>query len=284
MSEAGAAADSGVDLYLDLLKKTLTNVIYGDASYAQFTEVERQLDPPEAGLGNDVRDYDPAAREAGLDWPTEAHTMVGLRRLDNLHECLRSVLADGVPGDVIETGAWRGGVCIFMRAFLRAHGCTDRTVWVADSFEGLPPPAAHDIRAETSAGTADADLDEMEHGVRLLNRQVLGVSAETVRENFRRYGLLDEQVRMLPGWFDQTLPAAPIERLAVLRLDGDFYRSTIDALDSLYPRLSVGGYAIIDDYNIPGCRKAVDAYRAEHGIDEAMTPIDDTAVYWRRTA
>lgn len=281
MTDTGVPAGSGVELYLDLLKKILTNVIYGDASFSKFTDVERQLEPPEAGLGSHVCDYDPAAREVGLDWPTVAHTMVGLKRLDNLHECMDRVLADDIPGDFIETGAWRGGVCIFMRAFLKAHGCTGRAVWVADSFEGLPEPELYDVMPEASVESSTVDVNQVRHGVKLLNDQVLGVSMSTVQDNFSRYGLLDEQVRFLPGWFDDTLPRAPIDRLAVLRLDGDFYQSTVDALENLYPKLSRGGFVIIDDYNIPGCRKAVDEFRAKYGVTDAIVPIDETAVYWR---
>src|SRR4029077_10071518 len=114
-------------------------------------------------------------------------------------------------------------------------------VWVADSFTGLPPP--------------DAARYPHDRGDRLHEFPQLAVTLERVRENFRRYGLLDDQVRLLPGWFRDTLPAAPIERLAVLRLDGDLYESTIRALESLYYRLSVGGYIIVDDYgNVAGCR------------------------------
>jgi O-methyltransferase len=96
--------------------------------------------------------------------------------------------------------------------------------------------------------------------------------------------LLDEQVRFLEGWFRDTLPAAPIKRLAVLRLDGDLYESTIQALESLYDRLSTGGYVIIDDYgNVAGCRQAVHDFRARRGINEPIRPIDWAGVYWRRS-
>src|SRR2546423_11221668 len=83
-----------------------------------------------------------AEREEGRNWPSYADTMIGLKRLDNLQSCIESVLADGVPGDLIETGVWRGGACIFMRGVLRAPGVGDRRVYVAGSFQGLPPPDA----------------------------------------------------------------------------------------------------------------------------------------------
>ena len=150
--------------------------------------------------------------------------MVGRLRLDNVHACVERALAEGVPGDLMETGVWRGGVTIFMRAILAAYGVTDRTVWVADSFAGLPPPRP--------------DRYPADRGFDLSNVRYLAVSRAQVEENFARYGLLDTQVQFLEGWFRDTLPEAPSERLAVLRLDGDLYESTHDALVHLYDGLS----------------------------------------------
>ena len=199
-----------------------------------------------------------------------AHTMIGMKRLANVRTCVEQVLADGIPGDLIETGVWRGGATIFMRAILKAHGIADRVVWVADSFAGLPPPS-----------TACYPHDE---GIRLHQFPQLAVPLERVRENFRRYGLLDDQVRFLKGWFRDTLPTAPIGRLAVARLDGDLYESTIQALDALYPKVSPGGFVIVDDYgNVAACRQAVHDFRAGHGIDDAIQRIDWGGVYWRRS-
>ncbi|MGH3772682.1 MAG: TylF/MycF family methyltransferase [Pseudonocardiaceae bacterium] len=248
--------DRGARLYLELLKKVLTNVIYQDAP------VSNEIFP--------FTGYDEEARAVGLDWPTVAHTMVGRKRLDNVHQCLGQVLADGVAGDFIETGVWRGGVCIFMRAFLLAHGCTTRKVWVADSFQGVPT-------ATGESHSFDREMSLHQHN------DVLGVTLETVRENFQRYDLLDDQVEFLPGWFKDTLPVAPIDRLAIIRLDGDLYESTMDALDNLYPKLSVGGFVIIDDYFLPGCREAVHNFRARLSIEDTIHPIDGCGVYWRRT-
>ena len=89
-------------------------------------------------------------------------------------------------------------------------------------------------------------------------------------------------MRFLVGWFSDTLPEAPFERLAILRLDGDMYQSTIEALRPLYPKLSKGGYVIIDDYALPGSQAAVQDYRREHGISEEIVDIDGTGVYWQK--
>ncbi len=208
-------------------------------------------------------------REFGVDWPAHAETMVGLRRLDNVEDCVRAVIRDHVPGDLVEAGVWRGGTAIFMRALLAAYDDPTRRVWVADSFEGLPKPNAVDF-------PADAGLDYTDHSE-------LSVDVAQVRSNFAKYGMLDDRVCFLPGWFKDTLPSAPIRQLAVMRLDGDLYESTMDALEALYPRLSVGGYCIIDDYGaLKACRRAVADYRAANDIAEELRPVDWTGAYWRR--
>jgi O-methyltransferase len=208
-------------------------------------------------------------REDGRDWPIEAETMVGLKRLDNLQHCVTSVIRDGVPGDLIETGVWRGGSSIFMRAVLKAYGDCSRKVWLADSFCGLPQP--------------DPARYPVDRGDTLWAYQELAISLEEVKSNFSRYGLLDEQVEFLPGWFRDTLPSAPINRLAVLRLDGDLYESTMDALSALYHKVSSGGFIIVDDYGLPTCRAAIEDFRRARGITDQIHQIDWTGAFWQRS-
>jgi O-methyltransferase len=155
-----------------------------------------------------------------------------------------------------------------MRGFLKAFGIADRAVWVADSFAGLPPPSLPQDE--------DNDLSAAKY-------PMLAISLETVQDLFARYNLLDGQVRFLPGWFKDTLPRAPIERLAMLRIDGDLYESTWDALSALYPKLSAGGFVIVDDYHcIPACRQAVDEYRQRKAIATPLEAIDWTGVFWQK--
>ncbi len=241
----------GAQRYLDLLELTLTGMIYGDEA----------TDPGSKGT------YDPAIRVTGRDWPSRAHTMIGLARLRSLRSICERALEENIPGDLIETGVWRGGACILMRAILAAHGDATRRVFVADSFRGLPPPNPSEYPADAG------DLHQ--------TYPQLAVSRPEVEENFRRYGLLDERVVFLEGWFKDTLPAAPIDRLAVLRLDGDMYESTIEALDALYDKVSPGGFVIIDDYLLKPCAAAVDHFRAARGITAPLHNIDDAAVWWR---
>jgi O-methyltransferase len=208
--------------------------------------------------------------ERGEIWPLHALTMIGRRRLQNIRVCIESALNDNVPGDVIETGVWRGGASIYARAVLKAWDVADRCVWVADSFQGLPP---RDL-ASYPADSKTTSLDKCEE---------LAISLEQVQANFERLHLRDDQVRFVEGWFKDTLPALSGERWAVIRLDGDYYESTIQSLNSLYPNLSLGGWIIIDDYHaIDACRKAVGDYRYEHGIAAEIMGIDDSAVMWQR--
>ena len=264
------------DLYLDLLKKCLTDSIHketyaatlkksGDgkmiqpAESPQFTVEMRRLTERELH-----------AREVGLDWPAMGETMVGMKRLDNVQACVEDVLTNNIPGDIIEAGVWRGGVAILMRAILKVNGVIDRTVWAADSFSGLPAPNANNFPADASS--------------QLHNMDFLAVSLEEVKANFERYGMLDEQVKFAKGWFRDTLPTLHDKQWAIVRLDGDMYESTMDGLTNLYPNLSVGGYIIIDDFGaLTACRQAVKDYRAQHGIEDPIQSADWTGCYWQKS-
>lgn len=197
-----------------------------------------------------------------------AHTMIGTKRLDNIQYCIETVLDDKIPGDFIETGIWRGGACIFACGLLAAYGVTDRIIWAADSFEGVPKPTLpEDANFDLSADVLP----------------VLAVGYEQVKELFNRYGLLDEKVKFLKGWFKDTLQGAPIEKLSVLRLDGDLYESTMDALNPLYNKVQKGGFIIVDDYlDCPPCKRAVDEFREKYAINDPLITIDKQSVYWRK--
>jgi O-methyltransferase len=257
-------------LYLDLLRRNLTRYGMHERMPSEWPLRRRMLFKAVNTLHSMRNDTGQYGRELGLDWPAEAETMIGMQRLTSLQHCVETVLAEDIPGDLIECGVWRGGACILMRAVLAAYGDEARSVWLADSFQGVPRSdpenyqADKGIRAEFAAG-------------------ILGVSEAEVKANFERYGLLDDQVRFLPGWFKDTLHGAPIDRIAVLRLDGDLYESTIQALEALYPRLSPEGFCIVDDYQVvKACRQAVTDYRTQHGISAEIVDIDGTGVLWRK--
>ena len=270
-------------LYLELLKKSLLGELYwenevrllylrdcieGRDSYSRDTLL--RIEDRRRGFCQRYRELNRTGRfvDDQLENLGYQHTMIGRARLENVASCLESIRRERVRGDLIECGVWRGGATVFMRGFLKAFGIADRTVWVADSFAGLPPPSLPQDE--------DNDLSAAKY-------PMLAISLETVQDLFARYNLLDGQVRFLPGWFKDTLPRAPIERLAMLRIDGDLYESTWDALSALYPKLSAGGFVIVDDYHcIPACRQAVDDYRRREGIATPLEAVDWTGVFWQK--
>lgn len=262
------------DRYLELLIAAITHTLYRPIDVRPLPpEIQRQW---QAAIEDEVaRTGKPFVlpppereREEGRDRPLYAQTMIGLKRMRNLRDAVETVIAEGVGGDLIEAGVWRGGASILMRGVLAAYEEPGRRVFVADSFAGLPEPDAERYPLDA------ADLNYAE--------EELAVGVDEVRANFERYGLLDDRVRFVAGWFRDTLPALAEETFAVVRLDGDLYESTMDGLVNLYPRLAVGGYLIIDDYGFENSRAAVEDYRREHGISEPIELVDWVGAYWRR--
>ena len=330
--KAGAArqAASARDLYLDMVKRALLNVIYCESSPA----VWRYGSARKYELAyNTDRPFDLGARVRGEDVAANALTMVGLKRLGNIQHCLEEVLRTGVPGDFVETGACKGGACIFARAVLKAHGVTDRKVVACDTFNApddagtgvlasvvsaLVKPVVAVVallcwplkpvrvalfnavqRLQSSFPPVDDPSPELVYTTFWMMKHLAafprpaehpsvepGLAA--VKSHFARFGLLDDQVVFLQGFFSATLTPGPNQhpdapaRVAVLRADGDTYESTIDALESCYPKLQPGGFCIIDDYySFVDCARAVDEYRAKHGITAEMHRIDNMSLYWQ---
>jgi O-methyltransferase len=269
-------------LYIDLLEKVLIDYHriekgeYRPLTWGHLSLKQKTMLPLDRLLR--IKDYaicryikpDINKRIVGADWPYYADSMIGLKRLHNIRDCMFDVVNQKVEGDLIETGVWRGGATIYMRGILKALNVTDKIVWAADSFEGLPKPD------ETKYIHDKGDKHHTE--------DVLKVSLEDVKYNFSKYGLLDDQVKFLKGWFKDTLPTAPIKKLSILRLDGDMYESTMDALVNLYHKLSVGGYIIIDDYGaIKSCRQAVEDFRKAKNITDEIKNADWSCVFWKKS-
>ena len=283
-SEAPSPEDRQRFRYLGLLKRALVNLIYPEHELRM-----RFLEKPDAGMNDlerkrylrDIRYREPDLYQATIDAKFDigmssrapyrySHTMIGLPALDSLERCAEAVFSEDVPGDFMEAGVCQGGAAIFMRALQTAYGQEHRRLWAADSFEGLPPPES---QPDIASGL---DLSEGK-------APFVAFCLEGVRDHFMRYGLLDGGVVFLPGWFTDTLPTAPIERLAILRLDADLYASTREALENLYPKVTPGGFVIVDDYGaFAACRQAVEEYRSAHGIDEPIHFVNQSAVYWRK--
>jgi O-methyltransferase len=258
--------------YLALLKKALTASLYDESAWT----VVRSRSPLKsavlkilAGRSLQVvrrRSFDAATREMGEDWPMFGFSMIGMKRMSNVEHAVATVISAQVPGDFVECGVWRGGAAIFARAALDVLGGEERTVWLCDSFEGMPDRTSDDMADPALKGTT-----------------YLEASLEDVKSNFERFDLLSDRVKFVKGWFSESLPGAPIGKIAILRLDGDYYSSTMDALNALYERVSPGGFIIIDDYYaFASCKSAVTDFCKKQKINPELHEIDNNAVYWRR--
>jgi O-methyltransferase len=193
--------------------------------------------------------------------------------LDNVESCILTCMEDNVDGDFVETGVWKGG-CSILAFNLYKQLKLNNKVYLYDSFAGLPPP--------------DASKYPVDAGDIHYTHTELAISLESVKKNFELFSELDDSVIFIEGWFRDTIPINNIDKISILRLDGDMYESTIDPLEYLYPKLSIGGFCIIDDYAHVGARSAVDYYRAKHNIEDEVITIDPTqgvypSSYWRKT-
>lgn len=198
-------------------------------------------------------------RHREINWGPDRLSMVPWSALEHLQRSIEDTVKRNIEGDYLETGAWRGGSCIIAKSVYHSLG-SKKKVYVADSFEGLPPPDPEKYPDDKN----DTHYQDPN----------MTASLETVRANFKKFGLLDERVIFLKGWFKDTMPSAPIDNLSILRLDGDMYESTIDVLKYTYHKLSIGGYCIIDDYYHPACRSAVHDFRSRNGITEPIMKVD----------
>lgn len=260
--DSGHQFNNEVDIqrerYLDLLIITLTGSVYDSRAMK-----------PGFGSTDDLKKFkfSQEVRDKGNDWPEIGFTMIGNDALKSIRVMIQTVIRKNIPGDFLEAGVWKGGASIFAKAVLRSYGEDKiRKVWVCDSFKGLP---------KNRTPKDDASWEKM-HALR--------VSKTAVQQNFRKFDLLDENVKFVEGYFVYSLPKIRdnITELAVLRMDGDMYESTMDILFNLYEKVTIGGFVIIDDYFIGVCRKAITEFRDMHKITEEILPIWEGSVktYW----
>lgn len=197
----------------------------------------------------------------GLDW--NGYTMIGLRRLDNLELLINNIIKDNIPGAIVEAGVWRGGACIFANGVLKELG-EKRNIYVCDIFDGIFPPP----------------LQECDEWTQKYDFQPLSVGIESVKENFRQFELLTDNVIFKRGWFSDTIPSIR-EPVAILRIDGDTYQSTMDSL-LLEKNIPEGGYIIMDDWAIDGSRQAFLDYFKGEVTEKDVTQVDSLSVYWKK--
>jgi cephalosporin hydroxylase len=257
--------------YLDLLKSALLDEHYleNEVRLQYLADcIEHKRTPDQAKLRDPVRQMKHEthglqnSRRAGALPENNAgssllpYTDMGRIRLESLERCLDTIRTNSVEGDFVECGTGRGGGAIFMRGYAEAHGLNDQQIWVADTFR---------VSQLGAAGLLDLSAD--------LN---------VVRDGFQRFDLLDDRTHFLQGPYRETLPGAPIEEVALLRIGGGLLESTLEVLDALYGKVAPGGIVVIDDYTPPACRRAVDDFRAEHGLEQPVERIDWSGIYWQK--
>lgn len=196
------------------------------------------------------------------------YTKTGHARLSALISAVRNVCDAGVEGDIVECGVWRGGSMMAAAMTLQELG-QSRVLHLFDTFDGMPPPGAEDVDLRGVHAASIMAREQKETG------EVFSWSPlDDVCKNMAATGYPQELVRFVKGMVEDTIPSEAPETIAILRLDTDWYASTKHELEHLYPRLSVGGVLIIDDYgHWGGARKAVDEYFAG-GVE--LTAIDYT--------
>jgi cephalosporin hydroxylase len=257
--------------YLDLLKSALLDEHYLDNEVRLWYLadcISRNRAPDKAMLRDPVRQMkqkklqlENSRRTGALSEQSEwsallPYTEVGRTRLEALEKCLDRVRAKGVEGHLVDCGTGRGGAAIFMRGYLDAYELTDRDVWVADSFRASKDAAAG-----------------------LLN---LSADLNIVRDGFQSFDVLDERVHFLQGLYGETLPGAPIDQVALLRIGGGVGGSSRDVLDALYGKVVPGGLVVIDGYAEEACQRAVDEFRTVNGLEQAVERLDWTGICWQK--
>jgi len=258
--------NSKYPVYFDFCKRILSDSLSNKDIHSKFFNNLKSLSEQEIISATEQK---PDIKELTgvISKPKTAHTKIGLMRLENLQFCIEDILKNRIDGELMETGVWRGGSTIFMRLILKKYGINHKTVFVADSFEGLPKPNVNKYPKDVT--NKRYTFDPMK------------VSLEDVKNNFNHYGVLDNQVKFLKGWFKDTLKEPPFDKLSILRLDGVMYGSTWDVLENVYDKVTVGGYIIVDDYRLPSCKAAIDDFRSKFNIEEPILPIDGQGIYWK---
>lgn len=207
-------------------------------------------------------------------------TMLPFDALSQVQDAIRAVDRERVPGSVVEMGCWKGGCGAFMSWCTKKSG-SDREVWLFDSFEGIPELSAED--AQWAAHSKLKMKDAADKAIRPAGYYLASVS--DAHEALKRLGA-EAKTHVEKGWFQDALPPvkAQIGAIAVLRLDGDIYESTKYCLDELYDQVSPGGWIIIDDYGLEGCRTAMYEFFSRRGISPCIinAPHDGRAYFVKR--
>ena len=192
-------------------------------------------------------------------------SLVGWQGMEATYDCTRKVLERRIPGDLVECGVAQGGSALLIAMVNKHFGDSSRQIWLFDSYEGLPDPTPDDFKE----GRTGSHIRPLPKG------SCLGTIEEVSRLLFTENGLNPKVIRMEKGWFQDTLPviAPKIGSISLLRLDGDWYESTLVCLNFLFSKVSTGGFVILDDYfTCHGCKKATDEFLAAHSKNYPIIP------------
>jgi hypothetical protein len=228
-----------------------------------------EIVPEPSRIDRRYPDLDPAF--AALHRTCAPYTATTVERMYALHEAVKHVVANGVEGDLVETGVWRGGSSMLAALTLEQAGDHERRLWLYDTFAGMPKPTTDDISVSGRSALEDWEA----HPGHLSDDLACEASLDEVRANLRGAGVALERCELVQGLVQDTIPARAPERIALLRLDTDWYESTRHELEQLYPRLVPGGVLLLDDYgHWEGSRRAVDEYFAGHGPRPLLVRLD----------
>jgi hypothetical protein len=217
----------------------------------------------------------PSTADAELWRAVTRYTMTSETAVYALADGVRYIVANGIPGAIVECGVWRGGSMMAVARVLLELGETDRDLYLFDTFEGMPAPTSRDVE-----WGGDPAL-ELLAGERRDDDSTLWAQAplEHVRSALHATGYPTSKIHFVPGRVEETIPDAAPASIAILRLDTDWYESTKHELNHLYPRLASGGVLIIDDYGWwQGAREATDEYFREAGRTPFLVRVDDAGV------
>jgi O-methyltransferase len=206
------------------------------------------------------------------------YTMTGPARVQALIDAVRHVVGRGVEGDLVECGVWRGGSVLAMILTLQEMGATDRDIHLYDTFEGMTAPTEHDVSPLDPP--ALETWEQAQEGSERAWSELFAPETfnfDDVKQTVLGTGYPAERIHFVKGPVEETLPGAVPERIALLRLDTDWYESTRAEMEHLYPRLVGGGVLIIDDFgHWEGARRAVEEYFDAHGSRPLLSRIDYT--------
>ena len=239
------------------------------------SEADREPVPLPGDDGAALGELDPAT--AAIVERVAPLTMTGPSRIVALVEAVRHCVRAGVPGAFAECGVWRGGSVLAMIATLQELGVEDRPIYLYDTFEGMTEPTEHDTSPYHPPATELwRESSGNPWGEILFDGQTN--SEPAVRAALEGTGYPMSLVELVRGPVEQTLPGAAPDGLALLRLDTDWYESTLHELRHLFPRLARGGVLIVDDYgHWEGCRRAVDEYFSTEADPVLLQRIDYAA-------